>query len=369
MNHDYTIRLAKESDIDALLPMYDYSRTLMRAAGNTVQWVGYPTRRDLAADIAVGASYVVMDGERPAATFSLVPGREPTYGVIVRGRWITPGEPYVTFHRLAKREGVKGVAKVAMAFAKSHYTYLRADTHESNRAMRAILEAEGFVRSGIVFMDDGTERVAYEWWRYDEVPLALRQWVETEVLPQYDHFDSAHRRDHARRVIARAMAMGNGQCAAPLCYAAAAMHDLGLSFGRDNHHLESGRIVRSCSRLQEWFTEAEVEMIAQAVEDHRASATNPPRSLLGCIVAEADRDVEPETIVRRTVEYGMSHYPELDIEGHWQRTLQHLDEKYSEHGYIKLWLADSPNAEPLAELRELIMDEARLRKLFLEIIK
>ncbi|MBP5678025.1 MAG: HD domain-containing protein [Bacteroidales bacterium] len=218
-------------------------------------------------------------------------------------------------------------------------------------------------------MDDGTERVAYEWWRYDEVPLALRQWVETEVLPQYDHFDSAHRRDHARRVIARAMAMGNGQCAAPLCYAAAAMHDLGLSFGRDNHHLESGRIVRSCSRLQEWFTEAEVEMIAQAVEDHRASATNPPRSLLGCIVAEADRDVEPETIVRRTVEYGMSHYPELDIEGHWQRTLQHLDEKYSEHGYIKLWLADSPNAEPLAELRELIMDEARLRKLFLEIIK
>ena len=125
-------------------------------------------------------------------------------------------------------------------------------------------------------------------------------------------------------------------------------------------------MVRSCDRLRDWFTEAEVELIAQAVEDHRASATNPPRSLLGCIVAEADRDVEPETIVRRTVEYGLSHYPDLDREGHWQRTLQHLDEKYSEHGYIKLWLADSPNAEPLAELRQLIKDDARLRKLFLE---
>ena len=93
-----------------------------------------------------------------------------------------------------------------------------------------------------------------------------------------------------------------------------------------------------------------------------------PRSMLGCIIAEADRDVEPETIVRRTVEYGLSHYPSLDLEGHWQRTLEHLHEKYAEGGYIKLWLPDSPNAAPLAELRALIRDEARLRAMFNEII-
>ena len=105
-------------------------------------------------------------------------------------------------------------------------------------------------------------------------------------------------------------------------------------------------------------------MIAEAAEDHRASATRAPRSLLGCIVAEADRDVEPETIVRRTVEYGLSHYPELDQEGHWRRTLEHLQEKYGEEGYIKLWLKDSPNEEPLSELRALMADEPRLRVLF-----
>ena len=87
-------------------------------------------------------------------------------------------------------------------------------------------------------------------------------------------------------------------------------------------------------------------------------------SLLGRIVAEADRDVEPETIVRRTVEYGMAHYPALDREGHWRRTLDHLHEKYAEGGYIKLWLDPSPNSAPLAELRSLIADEARLRPLF-----
>ena len=91
--------------------------------------------------------------------------------------------------------------------------------------------------------------------------------------------------------------------------------------------------------------------------------------MLGCIVAEADRDVEPETIVRRTVEYGLSHYPTLDREGHWQRTLEHLHEKYAEGGYIKLWLKESPNAEPLTELRDLIHDEARLRTLFDQFFK
>ena len=86
--------------------------------------------------------------------------------------------------------------------------------------------------------------------------------------------------------------------------------------------------------------------------------------MVGCVVAEADPDVEPETIVRRTVEYGLSHYPTLDREGHWRRTLEHLHEKYSERGYIKLWLDDSPNREPLEELRELIRDERRLREMF-----
>ena len=146
------------------------------------------------------------------------------------------------------------------------------------------------------------------------------------------------------------------------------MHDIGICEGREIHHLASGRIIRADQKLRQWFTEEEIETIAQAAEDHRASATTKPRSLLGCIISEADRDIEPETIVRRTVEYGLSHYPELDHEGHWQRTLEHLHEKYAEGGYLKLWMDDSPNAAPLADLRALIHDERRLRELFDSII-
>ena len=283
---------------------------------------------------------------------------------------------------MAKAPGTHGIADIAFALAKQRYAHLRVDTHATNRAMRHLLDKEGFVYCGIIYMPDGSPRVAYEWWRYDELPERLQPFIEQSIIPQSDGFDAAPRRDHARRVIARAMIEGERlkmkdettdaiftSHLLPLTYVAAAMHDLGLAEGREMHHMASGRIIRACRELRRWFSEEEVELIAQAAEDHRASATVAPRSLLGCIVAEADRDVEPETIVRRTVEYGLSHYPELDREGHWQRTLQHLHEKYAEGGYIKLWLDDSINAAPLAELRTLIRDEAHLRQVFEKFFK
>ena len=97
-----------------------------------------------------------------------------------------------------------------------------------------------------------------------------------------------------------------------LLYTAAACHDLGLAVDRKTHHLESGKIIRADARLREWFTPEQIEAIAQAAEDHRASATTPPRSIYGALVAEADRMIVPETIIRRTVQFGLSHYPELD---------------------------------------------------------
>ncbi len=360
------IRKSLPEDIDLILSMYDHSRSVMRADGNFTQWVGYPTREDVEEDIARGVSYIIEECQgvqgstRECGTFALVPGEEPTYSYIDHGRWIDTATPYSTLHRLAALPGTRGIADIAFRYAKAHAAHLRVDTHHDNRPMRHILEKEGFVYCGIIYMPDGSPRDAYEWWRYDEVPADLKEYVETEILPRHEHYDAAHRPDHIRRVIARSMMLQPSA----VTYAAAAMHDIGICEGREVHHLASGRIIRADRNLRRWFTEEEIELIAQAAEDHRASATTRPRSLLGCILSEADRDIEPETIVRRTVEYGLGHYPDLDREGHWQRTLEHLHEKYAEGGYLKLWMDDSPNAAPLADLRALIRDEAALRKLF-----
>ena len=194
---------------------------------------------------------------------------------------------------------------------------------------------------------------------------ALVQYIETRIIPRYASFDKAHREDHARAVIGRALEMGkNYEINPDMLYAAAACHDLGLAVDRKTHHLESGRIIRADAQLRRWFTPEQIETIAQAAEDHRASATAPPRSIYGALVAEADRMIVPETIVRRTIQYGLSHYPDLDKESHWQRTLEHLHEKYAEGGYLHLLIPGSPNEAPLARLREIIRDEEHLRSLF-----
>ena len=195
---------------------------------------------------------------------------------------------------------------------------------------------------------------------------SLKIYLEEQIISQYASFDKAHREDHARAVIKRALDMAEQypEIDKEVLYTAAACHDLGLEVDRKTHHLESGRIIREDQRLREWFTPEQIEVIAQAAEDHRASAQTPPRSLYGCLVAEADRMIVPETIIRRTVQYGLSHYPELDMEGHWQRTLDHLNEKYAEGGYLHLLIPGSPNEEPLEKLRAIIGNEALLRYIF-----
>lgn len=194
---------------------------------------------------------------------------------------------------------------------------------------------------------------------------SLHRYIDEEIIPRYSAFDKAHREDHARSVMDRAMTMGKAyDIDEEMLLTAAACHDLGLAVDRKTHHLESGRIIREDVRLREWFSPEQVEVIAEAAEDHRASAQTPPRSIYGRLVAEADRMIDPLTIIRRTVQFGLSHYPELDREGHWQRTLEHLHEKYAEGGYLHLLIPGSPNEAPLEVLREIIRDEVRLRDIF-----
>ena len=193
----------------------------------------------------------------------------------------------------------------------------------------------------------------------------LKEYIESEIIPRYDNFDGAHRRDHVRSVIGQSQEISRYYDVNPeILYAAAAYHDLGLCEGREKHHLVSGRIIREDKTLLNWFSVEEIEVIAEAAEDHRASNETPPRSIYGKIIAESDRLIDPETVIRRTVQYGFAHYPQMNREQMWERTLTHLQKKYGYGGYLKLWIPESSNACRLEELRKIIADEKRLRSMF-----
>lgn len=198
----------------------------------------------------------------------------------------------------------------------------------------------------------------------------LRRYIEQEILPRYDHFDKAHQRDHVTMVIQQSLDIASRlDVDEDMVYAIAAYHDTGLCEGRDHHHEVSARIVKADPNLRKWFTEEQLQVMADAVEDHRASAKQAPRTIYGRIVAEADRFIDPVTIVQRTVQYGLDHYPELSLEEQYQRMVTHLKEKYGRNGYLRLWFPDSPNAARLERLREIIDEEPTVRQLFEQFVK
>ena len=191
------------------------------------------------------------------------------------------------------------------------------------------------------------------------------EFVETQILPRYAQFDKAHNLEHVTRVIRRSLEIASRTGAdADMVYAIAAYHDIGMSGPRAVHHITGGKLLMQDARLKRWFTAEQMKIMKEAIEDHRASASRAPRSLYGKIVAEADRDIVPEQVFRRTVQFGLSNYPELDKEHHWLRFREHMDQKYSAHGYIRLWIPGSPNEEKLNELRNIIANERALREQF-----
>ena len=202
--------------------------------------------------------------------------------------------------------------------------------------------------------------------RMNTIDTELRTYVEQQIIPRYALFDKAHQADHVNMVIKQSMKLVSSMpgIKTEMVYVTAAFHDLRLVDGRGNHHIDSRKILESDEFIKVRLTPEQIRLMGEAVEDHRASKSGRPRNDYGLIVAEADRFINGETIIRRTILYGLKHYPDLDREGHYRRTLEHLEKKYGRNGYLKIWLPWSDNAKHLESLRQMIDNSEVIYKLF-----
>lgn len=198
------------------------------------------------------------------------------------------------------------------------------------------------------------------------VTTEIIDYVEREIIPRYATFDKAHQENHVRMVIEQSLRLAEHipSMNPDMVYIIAAFHDLGLINGRENHHRDSRKILEADAFVKSHFTRKQIVTMGRAVEDHHASNQKKPRNGYGLLVAEADRFIEPETIIRRTIQYGLANYPQLDREGHYQRTIEHLHEKYGPQGYLKVWIPWSDNAKNLKKLHQIISDKPRLDEIF-----
>lgn len=207
-----------------------------------------------------------------------------------------------------------------------------------------------------------------------EVNAQLQQYVAENVLPRYDSYDKAHSRRHIQSVIDQSMEIFRKLSAGQMdggrryelnpdmVYAIAAYHDIGVCEGREYHHLSSGRMLEEDVRLRQWFTEEQIHVMREAVEDHRSSNKSWPRSIYGRIVSEADKVIDFDTVFSRAILYARAHYSGMTDEGIFRKSYGHLQDKYGDGGYMRLQFSDSPNAGRLAELREKLRDPELMRR-------
>ena len=157
------IRPAVATDMAECMKVFEAARGIMRASGNMKQWTdGYPSEEVVKKDMETGGVFVVENGGKIVAYFAFLPSPDPTYAYIEGGQWVDDTTPYHVVHRIASYPDVHGIFKVIMDFCFANERNIRIDTHRDNAIMQHNLQKQGFTYCGIIYLQNGDERLAYQ---------------------------------------------------------------------------------------------------------------------------------------------------------------------------------------------------------------
>ncbi|MBR1890002.1 MAG: dephospho-CoA kinase [Alloprevotella sp.] len=158
-----SIRQSTESDLPQMMHIFAEARTIMRSSGNLKQWINnYPSVELVREDISKGYSFVVERHNEIIASFVFMPGPDSTYTHIYNGAWKDDTTPYWVLHRIGKRTGPRGVFDDILRFCNNRSDNLRIDTHRDNKIMQKLLLRNDFQYCGIIYLNNGDERLAYQ---------------------------------------------------------------------------------------------------------------------------------------------------------------------------------------------------------------
>ncbi|HHT67128.1 MAG TPA: GNAT family N-acetyltransferase [Erysipelotrichaceae bacterium] len=158
---DYLIRLTTLEDLPQVRKVYEHARFIMRESGNSQQWVeGYPQENIIREDIFLSQHYLIEKEGMVIAVFAFIEGEDPTYQFI-EGQWLND-EKYGVIHRLGSLQKEKGILKKCIDYCFERVDNIRVDTHEDNAIMRYLLVKYGFTECGVIYLQNGSPRIAYQ---------------------------------------------------------------------------------------------------------------------------------------------------------------------------------------------------------------
>lgn len=156
------IKKADMNDLKEILNIYSYARRYMKEHKNPTQWGDdRPSESVIKNDITNGNSFVVIDNDVISGVFSFIIGEDETYKKIYDGKWLND-KAYGTVHRLAGNGKSKGIFDFSMGYCEKLIDNIRIDTHKNNKIMQYLLSKRGYKKCGIIYVEDGSERLAYQ---------------------------------------------------------------------------------------------------------------------------------------------------------------------------------------------------------------
>ena len=201
----------------------------------------------------------------------------------------------------------------------------------------------------------------------------LKKYIEEYIFPSYEKNDLGHSIDHINYVIDRSLSFAKSvdDINYDMVYTIAAYHDIGHYIDAKNHEKVSSEMLLKDNKLKEFFNDEEIQIMSEAVYDHRASLEGEPRSIYGKIVSSADRNTGVKFPLKRAYEYDVNHRPEFTLEEIIQETREHIKKKFGKNGYAttKMYFDDPDYDKFLEEISDLVEDEEAFRKKFLEVNK
>ena len=156
------IRQAASSDLSHIMVVYAHARRFMAEHGNPTQWGNTrPTEADISARIARNELFILEGSDGIQGVFAFILGEDPTYHVIENGQWLSDA-PYGTIHAVASDGSIHGFLTQIVMYCLQTIRHLRIDTHPDNLIMQHVITKNGFTKCGIIYVADGTPRLAYE---------------------------------------------------------------------------------------------------------------------------------------------------------------------------------------------------------------
>ena len=206
----------------------------------------------------------------------------------------------------------------------------------------------------------------------NSINVSLKNYIEQFLLPQYSKNEKAHNLEHIQYVIRRSFELAkqnNLNINENIVYVVAAYHDIGHHIDPKKHEIVSAEIMMKDEKLKEFFSEEELVVIKEAIEDHRASSDHEPRSIYGKIVSSADRNNTVEQCLERSYYYSKRLHPDFTDRQLFERAFEHLNLKFGINGYAKFFLKDTEYEMFLDNIRNVLKDKEEFCRLQEEYIK